>query len=68
MNYQWSKSPQLLADRVSKAMAGLSSAICLGSAVWYIKEGDHPTGGFLAIAGSLQTWAVLWNGKAQKQL
>jgi hypothetical protein len=59
MNYQWSKSPQLLLDPVSKAMAGLAAAVCLGSSVWYIKEGDRGTGGVLGPVGLLQLWAAL---------
>lgn len=60
MNYQWAKSPQLLVDPVNKLLAALAAAVCLGSSMWYVKEGDRSTGGFLGGVGALQIWAALW--------
>jgi hypothetical protein len=58
-NYRWAQSPGLLADPLDKTIAALTTAICLGSAVWYGKEGDRTTCGLLAIVGGLQAWAAL---------
>ncbi len=60
MNYQWAKSPQLLVDPLNKLLAALVAAVCLGSSMWYVKEGDRSTGGFLGGVGVLQVWAALW--------
>ncbi len=60
MNYQWAKNPQVLLDPVNKLLAALLAAVCLGSSVWYVKEGDRGTGGFLVGVGVLQVWAALW--------
>ena len=68
MNYQWSTAPQALVDPINKSMATLIAAVCLGSALWYSKEGDRGTGGVLGLVGGLQVWAAFWNGQAQKQL
>jgi hypothetical protein len=59
MNYQWSQSPQLLADPMNKLIAGLLAAVSLGSAGWYVMEGDRGTGVFLGGVGFLQGWAAL---------
>jgi hypothetical protein len=64
MNYQWSRSPQLLADPINRLMAGLAASALLGSAVWYIKEGDRGTGGFLGSVGGLQIWAAMQKPEA----
>lgn len=63
MNYQWAKSPQLLADPINRLIAGLVAAISLGSATWYVKEGDRTTGVLLGGVGLLQVWAAFKEGK-----
>jgi hypothetical protein len=63
MNYRWSKSPALLLDPLDKAMAALTTAICVGSALWYGTEGDTATGGILAGLGGLQTYAAFFAQK-----
>jgi hypothetical protein len=68
MNYQWSKNPQALVDPINKAMVALVAAVCLGSSLWYSKEGDRGTGGILGFVGGLQIWAAFQTGQAQKQL
>jgi hypothetical protein len=63
MNYRWSKNPALLIDPLDKAMAALTTAICVGSALWYGKGGDGATGGTLAALGGLQTYAAFFAQK-----
>jgi hypothetical protein len=64
MNYHWSKSPHLLAEPINKLIAGLAAAVSLGSAAWYMREGDRKTGGLLSGVGVLQIWAVMQEGGA----
>lgn len=54
----------MLLDTVNRAIAGLAAAVCLGSSVWYGKEGDRSTAGMLGGVGILQVWAAMVKGKA----
>lgn len=59
MNYQWARSPELLVDPINKLIAGLAAALCLGSSISYLKEGERTTGGLLGAIGALQIWTVV---------
>lgn len=60
INYRWSRSPILLADRLEKAIAAVTAATYLLTAAWYASQEDKTTSGLLTIVGGLQTWSAFF--------
>jgi len=61
LNYRWSRVSGPLTDPVERAIAVLITAVYLGTAAWYTKEGDAATGGILTVVGGMQTWSAFFS-------
>ncbi|KAI2791472.1 hypothetical protein POX_c04333 [Penicillium oxalicum] len=58
LHYQWSKDPAVLQDPLTKAIAGISSAILWASSVWYAKTGVKDNAVLVGLSAVLQTYSV----------
>jgi hypothetical protein len=45
---------------LDKTAAALTTALLWASGVWYVSNGDGPTGALVGIAGAIQAWAALF--------
>ncbi|KAF7718379.1 Uncharacterized protein PECH_001024 [Penicillium ucsense] len=58
LHYQWSHNPAALQDPLTKAIAGISSAILWASSVWYAKTGVKDNAVLVGLSAALQTYSV----------
>ena len=60
LNLRWSRNPLLLTDSLEKALAAVTTATYLATALWYMSQENIPTGGVLTVVGGLQVWSAFF--------